>query len=77
MLYLDTSVIVAYYLPEPLSSTVQRIFVTQSGLAISELVEVEFLSALSLRVRIGELPRTDAERVVRLFREHLIDAKSS
>lgn len=71
MLYLDTSVVVAYYLPEPLSHQAQRILQTQTRPTISELVEVEMFSALSLRVRTGSLSREDALKVSDLFVSHL------
>lgn len=71
VLYLDTSVVVAYYLPEPLSHQVQTILQTQTRSAISELVEVEMFSALSLRVRTGSLSREHALKVSSLFVSHL------
>lgn len=69
--YFDTSAVVAYYVPEPLSDQVQTYYQTETERTISDLVEVELLSALSLRVRIGDLERTDAERIARLFWRHL------
>lgn len=71
MPYLDTSVVVAYYVPEPLSTRVQAIYNAQTGPAISELVELELFAALSLRLRTGDLERAQAERVVTLFLSHL------
>ncbi len=71
MPYLDTSVVVAYYLPEPLSTHAQAIYNAPHTLAISELVELEFFAALCLRLRIGHLERTQAERVASLFLSHL------
>jgi len=69
--YLDTSVVVAYYVPEPLSARAQAIYSAQTGPAISELVELEFFAALSLRLRNLDLDRTQAERVATLFLSHL------
>jgi uncharacterized protein len=69
--YFDTSVIVAYYLPELLSSRVQAIYDAHASPATSELVEVEFFSTLSLRVRVGDLAREQADRVGQLFVSHL------
>lgn len=71
MPYLDTSVVVAYYLPEALSTRAQAIYTAQAAPAISELVELEFFAALSLRLRTGDLERTQAERVASLFLSHL------
>lgn len=74
MLYLDTSVLVAYYLPEALSGKIQKLLTRQSGAAISPLVETELLSALSRKVRTGELSESDARRVAALFDVHICDA---
>lgn len=71
MPYLDTSIVVAYYLPEALSERVQSIYDGDSGPTTSDLVDLELFSALSLRVRTGELARQDADRVARLFVSHL------
>jgi len=38
---------------------------------VSDLVEVEFVSALARRVRIGDLPRQDAQRISALFISHI------
>jgi len=55
MTYIDTSVLVAYYCPEPLSRTAQDAILRVKQPAISPLVEVEFHSAIALKVRTGEL----------------------
>ena len=68
--YWDTSAVVPYYLPEPLSKQVQD-RLRENGLAVSGLVEVEFFSVLARRVRTAELPRSHAERVGALFLAHL------
>ena len=43
--YLDTSVVVAYYLPEPLSARAQAIYDVAADPAISDHVELELYSA--------------------------------
>ena len=58
-------------MPERLSARAQEIHNVQTSPAISELVELEFFSALSLRLRLGELERTHAERVASLFLSHV------
>lgn len=71
MVYLDTSVVVAYYVPEPLSGLAQQMYETEAVLALSKLVELEVFAALSLRLRIGDLELEDVERVANLFVSHL------
>lgn len=70
MAYIDTSVLVAYYCPEPGSKAAQR--AVQAGQPeISTLTEVEFSSALATKVRTGEMPGTEADRVLALFEQHV------
>jgi uncharacterized protein len=71
--YFDTSVVVAYYLPERLSTHVQEIYEYEIGPAVSDLVELELFAALSLRLRLGDLERAQVERVSGLFLRHLAD----
>jgi len=56
LIYLDTSAIVPYYVPEKLSAVVEQLLQKQEDKPIiSQLVEVELFSALSRRVRMGEV----------------------
>lgn len=71
MAYVDTSVLVAYYCPESLSDTVQEIISADDEAAISPLTEVEFCSALAIKVRTRELDVKAAERLLSQFRLHL------
>ena len=72
MIYLDTSAIVPYYVPEKLSAVVEQLLQKQEDKPIiSQLVEVELFSALSRRVRMGEISQNDARRITELFENHL------
>ncbi len=71
MIYVDTSVLAAYYCPEPLSARAQRALSEAEGRAISWLVEVEFVSALARKVRAREMLRADARRLLAAFQSHL------
>ena len=65
MIYLDTSAIVPYYVPEKLSAVVEQLLQKQENKPIiSQLVEVELFSALSRRVRMGEVSQNDARRII-------------
>jgi predicted nucleic acid-binding protein len=70
MRYLDTSILVAFYLPEPTSAKVQKLCSGTAGVAISGLSEVEFRSALARRVRMNELTKSDALKVLSQFKAH-------
>ena len=74
MPYLDASVVVAFYLPEPMTAKVQRLFSGTEALAISSLSEVEFHSAIARRVRMNELATDDALKVLSQFKVHVDDA---
>ena len=71
MFYIDTSVIVAYYYPEPLSEKAEAFLMTHIRPAISTLTEVEMFSALSRKIREGGLSRKDAGRIIAKFLSHV------
>lgn len=71
--YLDTSVLVALYLPEPMSARAQRLCAKSDGVAISGLSEVEFHSAVARRVRMDDLSREDGLKVLSRFQAHIDD----
>jgi predicted nucleic acid-binding protein len=71
LIYLDTSVLAAYYCPEPLSLEAERIVRSRPSPTISDLTEVELFSALSRKVRTGELNAVEAQRIATEFLAHL------
>lgn len=71
MIYIDTSVLAAYYCPEPLSQKAQRALAQEDELAVSSLVELEFASAIARKVRTHEMRRGDAQRILAVFQSHL------
>lgn len=71
MLLLDTSVIVAFYIPEAKSGRAQRLFSSETPLAICPLAEVEFHSAIARLVRMKAISRSAGHRVIQEFRSHV------
>src|SRR5437588_297114 len=71
MSYIDTSVLAAYYCPEPLSATVDKLLTNLNGPALSQLSEVELVSALSQKVRTGQLDTAAAHQIRTQFQAHL------
>ena len=71
MLFLDTSVIVAFYIPEAQSGRVQRLFSSETPLAICSLTEVEFTSAVARLVRMKAFEKQFGRRVLEEFRNHI------
>ena len=55
MVYIDTSVLVAYYCPEGLSEKAEELLMSYLRPAISSLTEVELFSAVSGKVRKKEI----------------------
>ena len=71
MAYLDTSVLVAYYCPEPLSTVAEKVILKARQPAVSALTEVELVSALARKIRGRELSREHANHVLTEFQSHL------
>lgn len=67
-IYLDTSAILPYYREEPKSPKVEHILMSLSApVTISNLCKVEFASALSRWVRVGELTEGQASLIQTTF----------
>jgi uncharacterized protein len=73
MPYIDTSVLVPFYYPEPLSDKAQQLLRKTSGPGISALCEVEFASALAAKVRAGAYAGAAARAVLAQFRTHVAE----
>jgi uncharacterized protein len=73
MAYIDTSLLVAYYCPEPLSRQVQQVLADVEQPVISPLVELELYSAVAAKVRTRHLDLPTARRILALFQKHLAD----
>jgi len=69
--YIDTSVLVAYYCPEPLSKKAEAFLTEHVQPAISALTELELFSAISRKVREKGMNHKDAGRVTAKFVAHL------
>lgn len=75
MLYIDTSVLVAFYCPERISEQVEDILINTDEPAVSQLTEIEIASAVSRKVREKNLSKTDGDKILSIFQTHL-DQKS-
>ncbi len=71
MVYVDTSVLVAYYCPERLSEKAEAVLTSYVRPSISSLTEVEFFSAVSGKVRVKEINLKDADRVTAKLLAHI------
>jgi len=75
MIYIDTSILAAYYCPEALSDKVEEILINTEEPAVSQLTEIELASAISRKIRENSLSKEDGEIILSLFQTH-IDQKS-
>ena len=71
MIYLDTSVVAPLYWAEALSDRVEALLRQGVELGMLQLVEIELCSALSRRVRVGEIERDEAQAIANRFQSDL------
>jgi predicted nucleic acid-binding protein len=71
--YIDTSVLGAYYCPEPLSATAEDALRRIAAPVISVLSEVEFCSLISRKRRLRELNERQAQEILNLFGVHVAE----
>ena len=69
-IYVDTSVLAAYYAPEPISAEAQRHLGGVSGAALGWLVRTEMASAMAKKRR-RELSTSGVDRLLDRFDEHV------
>ena len=69
--YIDTSVLVAYYCPENLSEKAEVFLTAHMQPAISALTELELFSAISRKVQGKGMNHKDPGRVTAKFISHL------
>ncbi len=71
MYYIDTSVLAAYYCPEPISDMAENYILSERRPAISQLTEVELASAVSRKVREKTLSENNGLRILDEFQSHI------
>ena len=71
--YVDTSILGAYYCPEPLSAAAERALRQFKTPVISVLSEVEFWSMISKKHRLEELRERQAREILDLFSNHIAE----
>lgn len=74
MIYVDTSVLAAYYCPEKFSIKAERALRTVVQPAISALTEVELYSAIARKIRENQLSKEDGKKIIATFRSHTANA---
>ena len=71
MIYIDTSVLVPFYLPEALSDAVDELLRIEDTPALSQLVEVELFSAVARKLRMREISPEKARQIAMDFQTDL------
>jgi predicted nucleic acid-binding protein len=71
--YVDTSILGAYYCPEPFSAAAEKALRKLKTPVISVLSEVEFFSLISKKYRLGELRQRQAREILDLFSNHVAE----
>jgi predicted nucleic acid-binding protein len=71
VLLLDTSILIAYYLPESYSAQAQTLYLNNPDLTVSHLIELEVVSVIARLIRSQSLTLSAAKQTVSLFTTHL------
>jgi hypothetical protein len=71
--YIDTSVLGAYYCPEASSATAEHALRQVAAPVISTLTEVEFCSLIAKKRRLRELSERQAGEILNLFGLHVAE----
>ena len=71
MAYIDTSALVTYYCPEPMSDKIERAVLSIVQPHISYLTDVEIASAIARKVRCQEITPTDGHQILNLYQNHV------
>lgn len=69
-MYIDTSCLAAYYLPEEKSQLVQKKIHEADQVVISLITDIEMLSAIKKKERMGDIDSQDADNTFQLFKNH-------
>lgn len=69
--YIDTTVLGAYYCPEPLSMQCEAYLQKVDAPLISLLTEVEFFSLVSRKRRVGDFGISKARKILLEFESHM------
>jgi len=72
-MYIDTSCLAAYYLPEEKSSLVQGMIQSVGDVYISRLTDLEMLSAIRKKQRMKEIDTELSDQAFSLYKEHRVN----
>jgi predicted nucleic acid-binding protein len=70
-MYIDTSCLVAFYVPEKLTPRIDALITNADVVSISAITKIEFLSALNKKNRMGLFPPKESQIVFQEFKNHV------
>lgn len=70
-MYIDTSFLVAFYVPEKLTPQVDNLILSADRVYISAITKIELLSALNKKVRMGFFTHRETRIAFNKFEEHI------
>jgi len=69
--YLDTSILVSIYYPEPITPKVKKILTDKKGLSTSSFSIVEFSSAINRKILMNELSKQNGFKIINRFQSDI------
>lgn len=69
--YLDTSVLVSIYYPEPITAKARKFLSDKKGLSTSSFSIVEFSSAINRKILMNELSKQNGLKIVNRFQNDI------
>ena len=69
--YLDTSILVSIYYPEPITPKVRKILTDKKGLSTSSFSLVEFSSAINRKILMNELSKQNGLKIINRFQSDI------
>jgi len=70
-IYLDTSVLVSIYYPEPITPKVRKFLTDKKGLSTSLFSILEFSSAINRKILMNELSKQDGLKIINRFQNDI------
>ncbi|HET8864598.1 MAG TPA: type II toxin-antitoxin system VapC family toxin [Gracilimonas sp.] len=70
-MYVDTSSLVAFYVPEEKTETVSLLFQEADEIVVSSLTEVEFISAVNKKLRMNTMTQAESEAAINEFEDQM------
>lgn len=71
MQYIDTTVLVPFYYPDPLSDEAEEVILKLDNPVISQLTRIEFTNALATKIHEDLMTKESGNKILALFKKHI------